>query len=246
MRLARDVRARRRVAPYVSQRLRLLVRDGWVWSVDDPSVASCDDELPARLLARHDESDDGDFYSMPRIVTHVDDATMAALTDAYRSLVPWGARVLDLQSSWVSHLPPEVAYASVTGHGMNLAELEQNPRLGERVVQDLNRTPELPFADGSFDVALDAFSVQYLVRPVSVLRSVRRVLAPGGTCVIALSHRMFPTKAIAVWAVMDMRDRARWVGMYFRLAGGWSEPVLLDRSPVGADPLWLVVARREG
>ena len=214
--------------------------------MDEDLALRFDDELPARLMARHDESDDGDFYSVPRIVTHVDDSTMAALTEAYRSLIPAGARVLDLQSSWVSHLPPEVAYASVTGHGMNPEELSQNPRLAERVVQDLNREPELPFADSSFDVALDAFSMQYLVRPVSVLRSVRRVLAPGGSCVIALSHRMFPTKAIAVWPVMDMADRARWVGVYFRLAGGWSEPVVLDRSPAGADPLWLVVARREG
>lgn len=214
--------------------------------MDDDLALRFDDELPARLMARHDESDDGDFYSVPRIVTHVDDATMAALTEAYRSLIPAGSRVLDLQSSWVSHLPPEVAYASVAGHGMNLDELAQNPRLATRVVQDLNREPELPFADAAFDVAVDAFSMQYLVRPVSVLRSVRRVLAPGGTCVVALSHRMFPTKAIAVWAVMDMADRARWVGVYFRLAGGWSEPVVLDRSPAGADPLWLVVARRSG
>lgn len=214
--------------------------------MDEDLALRFDDELPARLMARHDESDDGDFYSVPRIVTHVDDATMAALTDAYRSLIPAGSRVLDLQSSWVSHLPPEVAYASVAGHGMNSSELAENPRLAQRVVQDLNREPELPFADASFDVAVDAFSMQYLVRPVSVLRSVRRVLAPGGSCVIALSHRMFPTKAIAVWPVMDMADRARWVGVYFRLAGGWSEPVVLDRSPAGADPLWLVVARREG
>lgn len=227
-------------------RLRARVRRAWLKRVTTAAFAPCDDELPARLMARADESDDGDFYSVPRIVTHVDDATMAALTRAYRSLVPAGARVLDLQSSWVSHLPPEVSYASVAGHGMNLAELEQNPRLDERVVQDLNREPELPLADASFDVALDAFSIQYLVRPVSVLRSVRRVLAPGGTCVVALSHRMFPTKAIAVWSVLEMADRARWVGVYFRLAGGWSVPEVLDRSPVGADPLWLVTARREG
>jgi hypothetical protein len=207
---------------------------------------SFDDELPARLMARHDESDDEDFYSVPRLVTHVDDATIAALTEAYRELVPAGARVLDLQSSWVSHLPEEVAYAAVTGHGMNADELEQNPRLDARIVHDLNRAPELPLPDASFDVAVDAFSMQYLVRPVSVLRSVRRVLAPGGSCVIALSHRMFPTKAIAIWPVLDMPDRARWVGVYFRIAGGWSEPVLLDRSPVGADPLWLVIARRDG
>jgi SAM-dependent methyltransferase len=202
--------------------------------------------LPARLMARQDESDDARFYAIPRLVTHVDDATIAALTRAYRELVPAGARVLDLLSSWVSHLPENAEYARVVGHGMNDAELAQNPRLSSRVVQDLNRTPELPFGDATFDVALNAFSMQYLVRPVEVLRSVRRVLAPGGTHVVALSNRMFPTKAIAVWPVLEMEDRARWVGVYFRLAGGWSKPVLVDRSPVGADPLWLVVARREG
>lgn len=199
-------------------------------------------------MARQDESDDALFYAVPRLVTHVDDATIASLTQAYRELIPPGARVLDLQSSWVSHLPDDVAYARVVGHGMNAAELAQNPRLspGSCVVQDLNHTPELPFEDASFDVALNAFSMQYLVRPVEVLRSVRRVLAPSGTHVVALSHRMFPTKAIAVWPVLEMADRARWVGLYFRLAGGWSAPEIVDRSPSGADPLWLVVARRDG
>jgi len=200
--------------------------------------------LPERFFTRADESDDAAFYAVPRLVTHVDDATIAALTDAYRALVPAGARVLDLLSSWVSHLPDDVAYAHVAGHGMNVVELEHNPRLDERVACDLNRAPVLPLPDAAFDVALNAFSVQYLVRPVQVLREVRRVLAPGGRHVVALSHRMFPTKAIAVWQALDMPDRARPVAVYFRLAGGWSEPVIADRSPRGADPLWLVVAER--
>ncbi|MEW6268793.1 MAG: methyltransferase domain-containing protein [Thermodesulfobacteriota bacterium] len=208
---------------------------------DDP-----DRILPARFFVRADESDDAAFYAVPRLVTHVDDATIAALTQVYREIVPAGARVLDLLSSWVSHLPDDVAYARVAGHGMNADELAQNPRLDERVVRDLNRDPALPFGDASFDVALNAFSMQYLVRPLAVLREVRRVLAPGGTHLVALSHRMFPTKAIAIWHPLDMEDRARLVGVYFRLAGGWSEPDLLDRSPAGADPLWLVVARRDG
>jgi SAM-dependent methyltransferase len=197
-------------------------------------------------MAREDESDDALFYASPRLVTHVDDATIAALTQAYRELVPAGARLLDLQSSWVSHLPDDVAYRHVALHGMNAFELAQNPRQLEFVVQDLNRAPELPFEDASFDVVLNAFSMQYLVQPIEVLRSVRRVLGPGGTHVVALSHRMFPTKAIALWPVLEMEDRARWVAIYFRLALGWSVPEIVDRSPVGADPLWLVVARRDG
>ena len=203
-----------------------------------------DRTLPARFFERADDSDDGEFYAPPRLVTHIDDATIAALTAAYRELVPPGARVLDLMSSWVSHLPADVSYAVVAGHGMNAEELARNPRLTERLLKNLNRDPELPWADASFDAALCAVSIRYLTRPLEVLRSVRRVLAPGAPFVVAISHRMFPTKAVASWHPLDVADRARLVGVYFRLAGGWEEPVVVDRSPEGADPLVLVVARR--
>lgn len=203
-----------------------------------------DDALPRRFFERVDPSDDGEFYAPPRLVTHIDDATIAALTDAYRELLPAGARLLDLMSSWISHLPPEVAYARVAAQGMNAAELERNERATDWVVHDLNRSPELPYEDESFDVALCAVSVQYLTRPIEVFASVRRVLAPGTPFAVAISHRMFPTKAVAIWQALDLEDRARLVGAYFRLAGGWTAPEVMDRSPAGADPLLVVVARR--
>ena len=136
--------------------------------------------LPPDLFRRLDESPDGEFYGIPRFVTHIDDATIAALTALYRERIPAGARVLDLMSSWVSHLPPDVEYACVAGLGMNAEELSRNARLTERVVQDLNVTPELPWPDGTFDAVVNAVSVQYLVRPVEVFAEVRRVLRPGG------------------------------------------------------------------
>ena len=71
-------------------------------------------------------------------VVDIDDATISALTALYRERIPAGARVLDLMSSWVSHLPTDVAYAWVAGLGMNAEELAHNPRLDERVVHDLN------------------------------------------------------------------------------------------------------------
>jgi len=100
--------------------------------------------LPPELFRRLDESSDAGFYAVPRLVTHIDDATIAALTAFYRERIPAGAHVLDLMSSWVSHLPPDVEYARVAGLGMNGEELARNPRLTERVVQDLNVTPALP------------------------------------------------------------------------------------------------------
>lgn len=201
------------------------------------------DEFPSEFFRRQDESDDARFYAAPRFVVHIDDATIAALTDAYRELIPEDADVLDLMSSWVSHLPDEAEVGRVAGLGMNEEELKRNPRLTEHVVHDLNRDPELPYADASFDVVLNSVSIQYLTRPVEVLRSVARALRPGGTHVIAMSHRCFPTKAIRAWHVLPPRERLAVVQTYFVIAGGYEEAQLLDRSPDGADPLWIVTAR---
>jgi SAM-dependent methyltransferase len=202
------------------------------------------DAFPAHFFRREDESPDGGFYREPRFVTHIDEATIEALTALYREVIPEGAEVLDLMSSWVSHLPEGVFYGRVSGLGMNEAELAENPQLSDYAVQDLNAEPELPYDDASFDVALNAVSVQYLTRPVEVFASVRRVLRPGGLHIVACSHRMFPTKAVAVWRALGREDRVRLVGSYFTLAGGYDEPRFLDRSPAGADPLWVIYARR--
>ena len=45
------------------------------------------------------------------------------MTQLYRERIPDTAVVLDLMSSWVSHLPPEKKYQRVIGHGMNAAEV---------------------------------------------------------------------------------------------------------------------------
>lgn len=202
------------------------------------------DLFPPDFFRRMDESPDPDFYREPRFVTHIDDATIAALTGVYRELIPPDSRVLDLMSSWISHLPPEGQYTRVVGLGMNREELARNPRLTDFVVHDLNHTPELPFADESFDAVVNAVSIQYLTRPVDVFASVRRVLQPGGIYIVATSHRLFPTKAVAVWQSIEPQERMRLIGAYFQFARGWSEPRVLDRSPENADPLWIVYATR--
>jgi SAM-dependent methyltransferase len=213
-----------------------------MWSPVKMSLAM--PSLPRELFQRLDESPDEDFYREPRLVTHIDDATIAALTQVYRELVPAGASVLDLMSSWVSHLPPEVDYGHVVGVGMNRVELAENRRLTSFLVHDLNRSPELPFRDATFDAVLNAVSIQYLTKPVEVFASVARVLRPGGFLVVATSHRMFPTKAVAAWHSLEPGERLRLIGAYCALAGGFAAARVLDRSPRGADPLWIVVATR--
>ncbi len=201
-------------------------------------------DFPAGFFDRQDETDDALFYSVPRLVVHIDPETIQALTAAYDQLLPSRGAILDLMSSWVSHLPNHAAFSRVSGLGMNAEELAQNPRLTDHVVHDLNREPELPYDDASFDAVVNAVSIQYLTKPIQVFRSVARVLRPGGLHVVAMSHRCFPTKAVRAWHVLPPAERLETVRTYFVRAEAYDEPELLDRSPPRADPLWIVMARR--
>jgi SAM-dependent methyltransferase len=204
-------------------------------------------DLPPGLFRRADESPDARFYRTPRFVTHIDDPAITAVTQLYREYLPAGGAVLDLMSSWVSHLPPEVRYRRVVGLGMNADELAANPRLDARVVQDLNEDPRLPWGDGEFDAGAICVSVDYLTRPVEVLRECGRVLARGGPLVVTFSNRCFPTKVIAAWTMLDDEGHQALVERYFEAAGNWTAIDRLDRSPAaGCDPLYAVVARSAG
>lgn len=194
-----------------------------------------------------DETDDSLFYAQPRLVTHIDDAAIGAATGFYGTLVPDGGRVLDLMTSWVSHLPDGKPLSGVAGLGMNAEELAENPRLTERVIQDLNRDPVLPWESGTFDAAIVTVSVQYLTRPADVFAEVARVLKPGAPFAVTYSNRMFPTKAVAVWQALGDQDHAELIGLYFRLSGAFDQPQAFNLSPgPGSDPLYAVVARAKG
>jgi SAM-dependent methyltransferase len=201
--------------------------------------------FPPGFFARVDETDDALFYALPRFVVHIDDATIAALTAYYREALAPGASLLDLMSSWVSHLPEELSFARVAGIGLNAEELARNPRLTDSAVRDLNADPTLPYADASFDAVLCAVSAQYLTRPVEVMAEAARVLRPGGRALVSLSHRCFPTKAVRAWQLLPPEARPALVAEYLARAGGFAPAELQGRSPPGADPLWIVSARRE-
>ena len=198
--------------------------------------------FPTSAFARFDETSDENFYAAPRLVTHIDDNAIAAVTQVYRELFPPGGAVLDLMSSWVSHLPPEVEYRRVVGLGMNDAELRANPRLNETVVQNLNENPQLPFEDAIFAAAAICVSVQYLKKPLEVFREIARVLAPSAPLVVTFSNRCFPTKAVGIWSALDDAGHAQLVKSYFQNADGFfNVRVLASHLPRGGDPLFAVV-----
>ena len=205
-------------------------------------------ELPGGAFGRMDETPDEEFYRTPRLVTHIDDRAIAAVTQLYREFFPASGEVLDLMSSWISHLPPEVEYGRVIGLGMNETELRRNERLDSYVVRNLNENPVLPFGDAEFDGCGICVSIDYLTRPVEVLREVGRVLKAGSPVVITFSNRCFPTKAVAVWHQLDDRGHVGLVEGYLEEAGNFREVQGLDRSPrrMFSDPLYAVVGRSAG
>lgn len=200
-------------------------------------------------FAREDESEDERFYETPRLVVHIDEPAIEALRAFYRERLPAGGDILDLMSSWRSHLPHDVAYRRVVGLGMNEIELRENGQLSERIVRNLNVDPALPFEDASFDAVSITVSVQYMTRPLETLAEVARVLRPRGLVVVSYSNRMFPTKAVRIWRYSDDAGHARLVAAYLHYAGGFEDIAFEDRSPTkttGAysDPLFIVTARR--
>ena len=200
-------------------------------------------ELPPGAFAKEDGGDDAFFYGAARLVTHIDEAAIAALTAVYRQVLPSGGIVLDLMSSWVSHLPADVAYGEVIGHGMNAQELAANPRLTHWFVQDLNRDPSLPLSEASIDAAMICVAIQYLQHPLALLAEARRVLRPGAPLVVSFSNRCFPTKAVALWLALDDDGHARLVRLYLERAGFRDVEARRPRDGCASDPLTVVIGR---
>lgn len=199
-------------------------------------------ELPREAFARQDEGDDRLFYAPPRLVTHIDEAAVAALSAFYAERLRPGDRVLDLMSSWISHLPPDLALGEVVGHGMNAVELAANERLDRWWVQDLNAEPRLPLADASTDAILVCVGLQYLTRPIDVLAEARRVLRPGGRIIASFSNRLFPTKAVAIWQSLDLSGRAGLCRLYLERAGFTDVEATLLCDGTAGDPLVAMTA----
>ncbi|MEL6604917.1 MAG: class I SAM-dependent methyltransferase [Cyanobacteria bacterium J06614_10] len=202
-----------------------------------------------------DPSDDGLFYATPRFVTHVDEGFIAQLTKLYRDRIPPHSRVFDMMSSWVSHLPGDVTYAHVEGHGLNAEELARNKQLDHYFVQNLNQNQTFPLESQSFDAVINTVSVQYLQYPEAVFAEMYRVLKPGGIAIVSFSNRMFYQKAIALWRDSSEASRVELVKRYFNAVPGFGNietvinkseaPAILQMMGLGgSDPFYAVVAER--
>jgi SAM-dependent methyltransferase len=204
-----------------------------------------------------DGGNDREFYDVPRFVTHVDAGFIDRLTSLYRERLAPNTRIFDMMSSWVSHLPDEMKFAYVQGHGLNEQELAKNPRFDSYFVQNLNQDLKFPLEDASFDAVLNTVSVQYLQYPEAIFAEIYRILKPDGIAIFSFSNRMFYNKAIAAWRDASDSDRVELVKGYFKSVPGFSEPeAIVHVSQVpdifrligvgGGDPFYAVIARKEG
>lgn len=201
-----------------------------------------------------DETNDALFYDAPRFVTHVDTGFIQQLTDLYRARLQPHTRILDLMSSWVSHLPEDMEFAHVEGHGLNAEELVKNPRLNHYFVQDLNQNPQLPLADQEFDAVLNTVSVQYLQYPEAIFSEIHRILKPGGIAIVSFSNRMFYQKAIQAWREGSEASRVDLVKSYFTAVSGFSPPEVVSQAAsvpaflqwlgASSDPFYAVIAQK--
>lgn len=102
--------------------------------------------------------------------------------DLYACLLAPQSSVLDLCSSWCSHLPQGLQLLETCGHGMSKAELDANAALSRRWVKDLNQDPRMAaLRSGSMDAVLCCNGLQYLQHLEEVMRAwANFILGCGG------------------------------------------------------------------
>jgi SAM-dependent methyltransferase len=208
-------------------------------------------------FSRLDNSPDSNFYQDARFVEHVDQQAVQLMTDYISNVaIPnqqksnGNITVLDLCSSWVSHIDKNAAakVQRISGLGMNAQELQENPILTDFVVQDLNANPSLPYSSNTFDIVLCQLSIDYLTRPLEVLKEVSRILKPGGTVHILFSNRLFLSKAVSGWTGGDDIDHAYTVACYLHFSGGQLNNIqaqdlsVRKKGRVVGDPMYVVLA----
>ena len=153
------------------------------------------------------------------MVNHIDDTAIDIIRRLYGKRIEPQSKVLDLMSSWVSHLPEDLPLKSLTGLGMNQKELEANSRLTDYVVHDLNTNPRLPFNDKAFDAVICSVSIEYLIHPFEIFAEINRVLEPGGVFMVTFSNRWFPPKVINIWPELHEFERMGLVLEFFFKSG---------------------------
>jgi hypothetical protein len=193
---------------------------------------------------RYDEDDDGVFYRQPRLVTHIDDPSIARLTEYYGTVLPTKGRIMDMCTSWKSFYPSSIKSAvqskelEVFGVGLNAEEMKLNGVFKEWRVLDLNKAPhdvragwEETGKDFKFDAVTCVVSIDYLVKPLEICKNLLDATNEGGKVHLVISNRCFPNKVVRRWMMLEESGRLELVGgEYFStISRVWILILLLSR-----------------
>jgi Methyltransferase domain len=194
----------------------------WIEIIGDgPGMQARWEDLPTDFLSenpfqRKDNHPDLHYYQNSRWVQHIDDRAIQVVKDIHGQLLQDGLRVLDLMSSWKTHLPEDLHVETLSGLGLNAEELAKNADLTDWIVHDLNENPNLPYKTGSYDAVVCTLSIEYLIDPETVFREIARILKPEGLFVVTFSNRWFSEKVINIWKDLHEFERMGLVMEYFQ------------------------------
>jgi len=161
--------------------------------------------------SKEDTTDDSLFYAQPRFVHHLDEAFRSRLSSLYRQEISNDSIVVDLMSSWTSHLPNGINYKRVIGHGLNQSELQRNSILNSFWVQNFNLNQKLPLESSSVDICLMVAAWQYLQYPEKIASEIKRIVRPDGKLIISFSNRAFWSKAPNIWLNASDAERIKYI-----------------------------------
>ena len=158
-----------------------------------------------------DETDDSEFYSVPRFVYHLDSNFRKQLTKVYKAEIKKNSVILDLMSSWDSYLPTSINYKKVIGHGLNEEELKKNKAFENYWIQNFNLNQKVPLEDKSVDYCLMVAAWQYLQYPEFLVKEISRILNNNGKFLISFSNRAFWQKSPNIWVNSNEEERIEYV-----------------------------------
>ena len=209
-----------------------------------------------KLLDEHrdkiDLSDDKIFYQQPRYCHHLSASFRKRLTNLYSEYLCEHHVVLDLMSSWVSHLPTHIKFKKIIGHGLNEAELDSNKRLDSFWVQNLNKIQNMPIEDSSIDVGLIVAGWQYLQYPEKISLELSRIIKSDSLLIISFTNRAFWSKSPNIWTYSSEVKRIEYVTSIL-IDNGWRIEKILNEKTYQdklfglykseSDPFFSVIAR---
>jgi hypothetical protein len=176
----------------------------------------------SETFEREDETDDSIFYKEPRLTTHIDSRCNENLLKTYNRILPSKGKLLDLMSSYQSHIPEDKDF-HVIGLGLNKEEMKHNNRLHENIIHDLNKNPVLPFSNEEFDVVVCDLSIEYITKPFELISEIRRILKSNGVVTFSFSNRYFPPKVIKIWTDLHDFERVGYVIELLLRNGGFKD-----------------------